>query len=514
MRKLLRLGAVVMLALHVACGGGGGGGTQPPPPGGHAPNIVFILTDDQSLPTLAQMPLVKSLLTDQGTTFSRHYVSLSLCCPSRIAGLRGQYAHNTSIYRNGPPDGGFEAIYNLKLEQSTIATWLQGAGYRTAMFGKYLNGYPDAAPTSNYIPPGWNEFVSPNDGLPYRGFNYSLNDNGHTVVHGEADADYLTDVLSAKVVDFINRSADQYPDKAFFVYLAPYAPHAPATPARRHENLFNDAQLPRTGSFNEADVSDKPAWVRALPLLDADQIDQMDKLYRNRLRSLQAVDEMVQAVIQALQAKGLLEDTYIMFASDNGHHQGQHRMDTGKMTAYEEDIRVPLIVRGPGVPKGASVTLMTANVDYAPTLAEIGGATAPSFVDGRSLLPLLRGQTPSSWRQVLLLEHKLDGPDDLALFQRAQTRGTLEPPDPFDLTLGGAGPEIANFTGLRTTAGLTYVEYETGEHELYDNLSDPFQLTSAYGSASSDLKNRLASQTATLSTATGAALRSAEEVAP
>ncbi|MEK8031419.1 sulfatase-like hydrolase/transferase [Ideonella sp. DXS29W] len=513
LRRGWRWAAIAVLSLHVACGGGGGGGGGSPPPPQRSPNVVFILTDDQSMPTLAQMPWVKSLLTDSGTSFERHYVSLSLCCPSRISGLRGQYAHNTTIYRNGAPDGGFEAVYQLGLEDSTVATWLQAAGYRTALFGKYLNGYPDAAPSANYIPPGWTEFVSPNDGLPYRGFNYSLNDNGRTVVHGEADADYLTDVLSAKVIDFIRRSASEHPDQPFFAYVAPYAPHAPATPAPRHENLFNDAIVPRTGSFNEADVSDKPAWVRALPLLDAAQIDQMDKIYRNRLRSLQAVDEMVRDIVQALQAQGQLEHTYIFFASDNGHHQGQHRMDSGKMTAYEEDIRVPLIVRGPGVPRGGAVSLITANVDYAPTLAAIAGTSAPAFVDGRSLLPLLQGQTPSPWRQVLLLEHKLDNAADQALIAQAAARGTLEPPDPFDLTLG-TGPQIASFTGLRTASGLTYVEYDTAEHELYDNGADPYQLTNTFSTAATDLKTRLAALTTTLRTAQGAGLRAAEETAP
>jgi N-acetylglucosamine-6-sulfatase len=512
MRKLLRLGAVIALMLHVACGGGGSGGSTPPPPNERPPNFVFILTDDQSLPTLAQMPLVKSLLTDQGTTFASHYVSLSLCCPSRISGLRGQYAHNTTIFRNGPPDGGFDAIYNLGLEQSTIATWLQAAGYRTALIGKYVNGYPEAGPSPTYIPPGWTEFVSSNAGLPYRGFNYSLNENGSTVAYGEDEDDYLTDVLSAKATDFIRRSIDQ--DRPFFAYVAPYAPHAPATPAPRHENLFNDVQLPRTDSFNEVDVSDKPAWVRALPLLDADRIDQMDKLYRNRLRSLQAVDEMVRDIVETLQAEGQLENTYIIFASDNGHHQGQHRMDTGKMTAYEEDIRVPLIVRGPGVPRGASVSLMTANVDYAPTIAALAGVSAPAFVDGRSLVPFLQGQTPATWRQVLLLEHKPDTPEDRALMQRALTNGLLEPPDPFELALLGDGSEITAFNGLRTASGLTYVEYATNEFELYDNLADPLQLANRYATAPADLKTRLNDLVTTLKTATGNALRSAEETAP
>lgn len=509
MRKLLRLATIVVLSLHVACGGGGGGSGVQPPPGAQLPNIVFILTDDQALTDMPYMANVKSLLSDQGATFARNYVSLSLCCPSRISGLRGQFAHNTGIYKNGPPDGGFPAVYAAGLEQSTLATWLQTAGYRTALFGKYLNGYPDGAPSATYIPPGWTEWYSPNDGTPYKEFNYSLNENGTTVAYGSTDADYMTDVISAKATDFIRRTADQHLGQPFFAYIATYAPHSPATPAPRHVNAFPGVQAPRTPAWNEADVSDKPAWVQALPLLTDAQISDIDKLYRHRLQTLLAVDEMVKAVIDTLQAKNLMSNTYIVFASDNGYHQGQHRLDSGKMTGYEEDLLVPLIVRGPGITAGSKINLITANVDYAPTLAELAGITTPSFVDGRSLVPLLAGQTPSSWRQVLLLEHKPDTPDD----RLPPAAGTLEPLDPFQVS-GLAGVNIDAFTGVRTDDGYTYLEYSTGEFELYDNNADPDQLNSNYAGASADLKNRLAAWVKSLATASGAALRQAESTAP
>jgi arylsulfatase A-like enzyme len=503
MRKLLRLTALTALALHVACGGGNSGSATPPS-GERAPNIVFILTDDQDLPSLAQMPQVQALLADRGMRFTRHYVSLSLCCPSRVSGLRGQFAHNTGIYKNGAPDGGFQATYARGLEASTLATWLQGAGYRTALFGKYLNGYPDTAPSPGYVPPGWSEWYSPNGGTPYKAFNYTLNENGRTVSYGAAEADYLTDVLSAKAADFIRRSATQFPDQPFFAYVATYAPHAPATPAPRHQNAFAGVQAPRTASWNEADLSDKPAWVQALPPLNDAQIADIDKLYRKRLQSLLAVDEMVKNLVDTLQATGQLAHTYIIFASDNGYHQGQHRLDSGKMTGFEEDLLVPLVVRGPGVAAGSTTGLMTANVDYAATFAEIAGVTPPAFVDGRSLLPLLRGQSPSYWRQALLLEHKTDAPDD----NLAPRSGTLEPPDPFQTA--GAGPNISGFSGLRTADGLTYIEYDTGEFELYDNGADPAQLHNTYPSAAAELKARLAGWLGRLKTVGGADLRAAE----
>ena len=512
MRSVLRLIAVTVLALHVACGGGNSG-TNVPPPQQQAPNIVFILTDDQALSDMAYMPNVKSLLSDQGMTFANHYVTLSLCCPSRVTGLRGQFAHNTKIFDNSAPDGGFAAVYSLGLEQSTVATWLTSAGYRTAMMGKYLNGYPDTAPTKAYIPPGWTEWVSPNDGNPYKEYNYTLNVNGQDEVHGETAADYLTDVLSAKAVDFVNRSIDQHPTQPFFLYLASYAPHAPATPAPRHANLFPGMKAPRTASFNEADVSDKPAWVQAQPLLTDTQIADIDDLYRKRLQSLQAVDEMVKVLVDTLQAKGQLSNTYIFFASDNGYHQGQHRLDSGKMTAFEEDLRVPLVVRGPGVAAGSTATDMTANVDYASTFAEIAGAAAPSFVDGRSLLPLLQGQSPADWRQALLLEHKTVKSPDQQLLAR---NGTLEPADPFDKVIGAgeSRPDISPFSGLRTVDGMTYVEYEDGDFELYDNKADPAQLTNTYAGAPTDVKTKLASWLSNLKGASGTRLRQAEQAAP
>lgn len=507
-----RAAAVLVLALHVACGGGGGGGGDitPPPPQTKAPNIVFILTDDQDQASLATMTRTLALIGDQGLRFERHFVSLSLCCPSRITGLRGQYAHNTGVFRNGPPDGGFEGVYAKDLEASTAATWLRGAGYRTALFGKYLNGYPDTAPSTTYIPPGWDEWYSPIEGNPYRQFNYTLNENGHAVTYGATASDYLTDVIARKATDFITRSVAEHPDQPFFAYVATYAPHAPAVPAPRHANAYPGLTAPHTASWDEADVSDKPSWVQALPHLGPTQIDKIDRLYRARLQTLLAVDELVEQLVATLQSTGQLDNTFIFFTSDNGYHLGQHRFEPGKMTAYEEDLRVPLMVRGPGVPKG-SVSQLTSNVDYAPTFAALAGVSAPSFVDGRSLQALLQGKTPRPWRQVLLLEHKPDATDPLLT---PPASGLREPADLFDLSLAGVTMDITAFSGLRTADGLTFVEYSTGEHELYDRATDPDQLDNAWSRTATDLQQRLSTLLSRLVTASGAALRQIEETAP
>ncbi|MGM9486853.1 sulfatase family protein [Ideonella sp. YS5] len=468
------------------------------------PNIVFILTDDLDAAAAATMEQVQALITDHGTRFDRHYVNVSLCCPSRVSTLRGQFAHNSGIISNYPPDGGFEGAYAKGVESSTIATWLKDAGYRTALFGKYLNGYPDTAPSPNYVPPGWTEWYAANGGFPYKGFNYTLNENGQTFAYGGAEADYMTDVLSAKATSFISRTVREHAGQPFFAYIATFAPHMPAVPAPRHADAFPGIHVPHTPSFNEADVSDKPAWVRHLPVLNKQQIAEVDLAYRHRRQSLLAVEDLVKSVMDTLQATGQLDNTYVFFSSDNGFHQGQHRLPQGKMSGFEEDIHVPLSVRGPGVPIGRVVDAFSANVDYAATFAELAGVAVPPWIDGRSLVPFLRGQTPVPWRQVMLLAH-----------QEVTTtppfrEGHREPPDAQEI----AAVAVTNFTGLRTADGHTYIEYRTGEFELYNDLVDPDQLKNRYAGANAKLKARMAAWLGALRNASGDALRKAEERAP
>ncbi|HVW29579.1 MAG TPA: sulfatase [Polyangiaceae bacterium] len=470
------------------------------------PNIVFILADDLDEGVFNGASRLKSLLVDQGTLFANHLVTISLCCPSRVATLRGQFAHNSGIFSNGGANGGFGKVFTDGLESSTVPTWLQTASYRTTLIGKYLNGYPNGAPSQTYIPPGWTRWFSPNGGNPYTEYNYDLNENGSTVSYGNTAADYLVDVIDDKAGTFIRNTTANFPNKPFFLYVAPYVPHAPATPPPRYADDFPNAAAPRTPSFNEADVSDKPAWIRNKPLLTDAQIQKIDALYRKRRQTTKAIADLVSDVIDALTATGQLDNTYIFFASDNGFHQGQHRLASGKNTAYDEDLRVPLVVRGPGVPAGATITALTANVDYAATWAELAGVATPAWVDGRSLVPFLQGRTPSSWRKCLLLEHA--GPS----ITLSSSDGTLEPPDDFDEQAQATGGAPV-FVGIRTET-RTYVEYDTGERELYDLTTDPNELNNGYDSAPASLKNSLSSWVASLKNAAGSALRSAEQGPP
>jgi len=476
----MRFARSLMLILVLLAGGLAGSPAAGAPQTSSRPNIVFILTDDLDIEYPAaswidHFPRLRALLADQGSTFSNSFVSLSLCCPSRTTILRGQYAHNTEIFTNALPGGGFQKVFNLGEEQSTVATWLRDAGYRTVLLGKYLNGYPGNQGPA-YIPPGWDEWYAVVGGLNY--FNYRLNENGVVVAFGNGPEQYLTDVLADRATNFIARTAPT--SQPFFMYLAPYAPHQPATPAPRHQDAFPDVAAPRPPSFDEGDVSDKPMWVQNLSLLTAADIGQLDALYRKRLQSMLAVEDLVVALVAALDASGQLDNTYIFFTSDNGFHLGQHRQRAGKNSEFEEDIRVPLLVRGPGVPAGAVFPHLVVNADFAPTFAELAATAAADFVDGRSLAPLLGDNPPpvTEWRRAVLLEHDLIG-------ARA-------------------------FRGIRTRR-FKYIEYlNTGERELYDLRNDPFELYNAFGLADPAMVARLAARLEKLATCSGASCRAAD----
>lgn len=475
---------------------------------GKKPNIIFILTDDLDVNSIGYMPKLKSLITDKGTYFSDYFLNISLCCPSRTATLRGQYAHNTHISTNAAPDGGFERFHDLKEEDSTIASWLQSAGYKTVLFGKYLNGYPTKG-QETYVPPGWSEWYA-GENNAYRQFDYTLNENGKIASYWSAPTDYENDVLSQKASDFIKRTSSE--KKPFFIYFATYSPHGPSTPAPRHASLFQDVKAPRTSSFNEQDISDKPSWLQDHPLLTQKQIDKIDEAYRKRLQSLQSVDDAIESLINTLKQTNQLDNTYIFFTSDNGFHMGQHRLNTGKNTAYEEDILVPLIVRGPGVVAGKKIDNLVGNIDLAPTFAELAGVSTPSFVDGRSMIPILNNQSPI-WRSVFLLEHG-PGVDSAENIQPADPLGILEPPDvlaaPKKAKKNQRSAIAKGFQGLRTKDYL-YVEYLTGEKELYDLHKDPYELSSIASGADSNLINRLSTQLNKLKTCSAGSCRSAEE---
>lgn len=479
--------------------------SRTPTAGPARPNILYILTDDMAYSDLQFMPKTMELLGAQGAVFENFFVSMALCCPSRACMLRGQYPHNTQIVGTTQPDGGFDKFHQLGLEESTIATWLQEASYNTALFGKYINGYPGSM-GEEYIPPGWTEWYSAVAGAIYTEYNYTLNENGVQMQYGNAPEEYGTDVYAAKTMDFMSRSIAQ--GQPFFAYVSVYAPHGPSTPAPRHKNLFADLKLPRLPSFNEEDISDKPQSLSGSdsprpPKLGQKKISSLNHTYRRRAQSLLAVDEMVANFVAQLESLGQLDNTYIIFTSDNGYHLGEHRLPSGKNTPYEEDIRVPLLVRGPDVPAGVVVEALTGNIDLAPTFAELAGIPAPGFVDGRSLVPFLRGGTPSEWREAFLLERGSQSAITSTFFPKTPF-GALEPPDSLlDLE------SVVNYVGLRTV-DYTYIEYANGELELYDLRADPYQLESIAATADPDLLAMLHAWLESLRQCTAESCRSAE----
>ena len=452
------------------------------------PNIIFILSDDEDLALHVHMPKTKALLHDHGTTFDNYFVSYALCCPSRATTLRGQYPHNTRVEGNAAPTGGYQKFRSLGHDSSTVATWLRAAGYHTAMFGKYMNGYQPA----DGAPAGWSEWYGVGNGYP--SYDYTMNENGTFVHYGHRPEDFLVDVIAHKAADVIRRGAkDKTP---VFLYIAPFTPHAPATAAPRHEALFADARLPHPASFDEADMSDKPTPMNNRPHLAPRMIARMEDLYRRRLRSLQSVDDLVDSVVNALRSTGGLENSYIVYASDNGFHMGEHRLAQGKNTAYETDIRVPFVVRGPGVPAGRHETAMVLNNDLALTFADIAGARVPAFVDGRSFLPLLSANRPAWTRTAFMIER----------------RGGRDAQE--ELGDGGDMRNPNSFNAIRTEQ-YTYVEYGNGTLELYDLRTDPDQLTNvATLPGNSDILHRLSMQLATLAKCGARTCRAAEDAPP
>jgi N-acetylglucosamine-6-sulfatase len=450
-RTVLVLASAALAVLFISAITG-----SPPPAAQTKPNFVFILTDDMRKDDLAYMPNTRNLIASQGMTFDNAYVPLASCCPSRASILRGQYVHNHKVWysNNDSPIGGYQGWVTPGHESDNLATRLQAGGYSTGLFGKYMNGY---AKTTGK-PPGWTDWFAMNSSTGY--FNYSVNDNGVDKNFGSTAEDYMMDVINTESRQFIQQSVTA--GKPFFLYLSPHVPHLPSTPAPRHENAFNGEAAPRLPSYNEDDVSDKPPWTSSLPKISSTEAAAIQQRHENRVESLQSVDEAVEDIVNKLSATQpeQLSNTYIVFTSDNGWHHGEHRIPTKKYKPYEESSHMPLLIRGPGVVEGSSVDKLVTFPDFMPTFLELAGVAQPSYIDGRSLVPLLNG-TASSWRTAVLLEGRQWG-----------------------------SPE-QDYFAIRTADGVKYIEYASGFKEYYDLNPDPNEMTSTPGSASVSLVDRL-----------------------
>jgi N-acetylglucosamine-6-sulfatase len=438
---------VLALALPVASGLGTGSdpsaSAQAP---GDKPNLLVIMTDDLEEDDLKALPSVQQLARE-GTTFASSFVGYSLCCPSRATYLTGQYNHNNGVLSNAPPDGGYGRLDHT----NTLPVWLQAAGYHTTHVGKYLNGYESASFHST-VPPGYSDWQGLAIGT-YRMYNYSINHNGTLVPYGTAEADYQTDVLAERAVAAIRERARS--PQPFYLKFSPLAPHGSGAiaghdgrgpdPAPRHRGQFAGEPLDVGPAYDEADVSDKPESIRRLPRISAQARAGIDIRNRRRLASLLAVDEAITRLVAELRAAGELDQTIIVFTSDNGWQEGEHRVVQGKVRVYEPSIRVPLIVRGPGFAAGAVVPAMAINVDLPRTLAAAAGAVPGRVQDGLDLREVAGGS------------------------QRALARPLLN-------ETGVPGLSSRNFHQAIRTGTHKYVEHASGERELYDMRSDPDEL--------------------------------------
>ena len=438
--------ALLLSALLAVAADGGAHASPQQLPG--KPNILVLMTDDQTVESLRVMSNVNTLLARQGTTFANNFASFPLCCPSRTTFITGQYGHNHTIMGNSAPAGGYDKL--APSHSNTLPAWLQQAGYHTVHLGKYLNGYGRARPTE--IPAGWTEWYGSTDPSTYRFYNYTLNENGRLVTYGTGAANYQADVYNRKAVELVRRLAPG--TKPFFLSVAFLAPHsggprdsddpanlATPSPAPRHRNAMVSQPLPTPPSLNEADVSDKPAAMRSRPVLSTARLNAIRENYQQRLESLLAVDEAVRDIVSALQATGELERTLVIFTADNGFFHGEHRVASGKVLVYEPSVRVPLILRGPGVPRGVTRTNLAANVDLAATILDAANVRPGRRIDGRSLLPFAADRLRRSGRDILL--------------------------------------ETTTYSAIRTPRHV-FVQHSTGEQELYDLVTDPYQLTSLH----------------------------------
>ena len=440
------------------------------PPALARPNVVLIMTDDQTLAALRYMPQVNRLIGDSGTTFQQVIATFPLCCPSRSTQLTGQYAHNHGVLHNSGPFGGFKALDHT----NTLPVWLQQAGYRTMHVGRYLNGYE----ARDGIPPGYSDWYTAPHSTAFNYAHWSVNENG--TLHSYPDADrpdeYETDYFTRKAVELIDNAAPS--EQPFYLQLWYVAPHRggptdpddPPTvgtpsPAPRHHDMFAGVPMPRPPNFDEADMYDKPQVVGDRPRLSPEEIAGIEENWRQELETLQAVDEGVAQIVGALDRSGELKDTLVVFTSDNGFMHGEHRAQAEKVLLYEESIRVPLLMRGPGIPRGQRDDRLVGNIDIAPTILDETDVAPGRVQDGISLLDM-EADPDAFWGRDLLIEN------------------------------GRGANNVPSYRVIRTNRFVYAEHLSTGEYELYDLLNDPYELRSVdgfdkYAAVQADLAGRL-----------------------
>ncbi|KAJ3398554.1 hypothetical protein HDU80_008798 [Chytriomyces hyalinus] len=455
------------------------------------PNIILLLSDDQDagMNSLDYMPILQKYLAQEGTTFENHYTTTAICCPSRVSILKGQFAHNTNFTDVGPPTGGYDVFLEKKLNEEYLPVWLQRAGYATHYIGKFINGY--GVPNHKVLPGGWNSFDALVNPWIYQFYNAVFSRNG--AEPKKYPGIHQVDVIRSKAIGILKQAAKS--EKPFFLYLSPSAPHTTVSfdpndkenlkkiqcsetiPAARHKHLFPDAKIPRTPSFNPASVKGKPKYIEDLPLLNETVIETLDHWYRQRLRNLQSVDELLGAVIQQLTKSGQLDNTYIFYSTDNGYHLGLHRLNAGKTSPYEDDVHIPLLVRGPGVGRGVKRVDVSSHTDLAPTFLKLAGTHQTAF--------------PFDGAPIHVHEHEPSSQNDAAPTKETLAVEFWRPlvPEYFPIQ----GGEENTYRSLRINGhgySYLYTVWCNGHRELYNHTTDPYQLVNVYDKTSSSVVSR------------------------
>jgi N-acetylglucosamine-6-sulfatase len=423
MRRTLFLVALVALAFV---------GGLPTAAGIHAfpaeqPNVLIIVTDDQHVGTLESMPFTSTM----GRRFDNAFVPFSVCCPSRASILTGNNAHTHGVWGNRLPNGGVARFD----DSSTLATWLDDAGYETGLFGKYLNRYGEDVP-GTYVPPGWDRWLATSSGGSY--FDWVVSDQG--VVRSQSG--YQTTYYAQQAADFIENAE---PSTPVLTYYAPPAPHVPHQPEAMYQGSFDGIAPWRPPSYNEADVSDKPPFLANRAPLTAAQRDATDTAYQEHFETMQSVDDSVELLVETLAKTGRLDTTVIFYLSDNGYLFGEHRW-VGKNTPYDGTTRVPFVIRYDPLGLSGVDDRIVLNIDVAPTIADITGVAAPPM-DGMSLVPTF-DDTAATTRARFLLESAVNDVNE-------------QPHPPY--------------CGARSGEYM-FVHYSGGFEEFYNYRRDPWEL--------------------------------------
>ncbi len=497
----------VAAATAAVAAGCGGDEVEPNPPVtpdpayGSQPNIVFVYTDDQDISSFTQriMPITYREIVDGGIQFTNYFDTTPLCCPARAGILTGQYGHNNGVLANKPGYG------DLDDNDSTLPVWLQRAGYQTAIVGKFLNGYENSVEDKDDVAPGWDLWsVEVGNGRGYYDFKLAVNGRQRKERY---KGEYLTDVLNQRAVEDVDELSGEKP---FFLWVTQSAPHVEninansggpcggqSVPPPRDLGRFAGTPLPRMPGVLESDVSDKPAIVSGQPPITEKKRQVLRHRYQCRIETLPAVDRGIGQIVEALRSNGELDETILVFASDNGTFQGQHRLPGGKGLAYDEAAHLPLAIRVPpkfagGSRPPATTEAMAGNIDLAPTFLEWAGAeTCPvaghcRVMDGRSLLPLLdpsQGDFPPNRPLVTELDLDKEG---------------VAPGRGISCAFEGVRDERYLFVRHTSLPDLATGTCEaTDTRELYDRHTDPFELENllAEGMPPTELEQRFSTLT-------------------